>query len=258
MDSKLPPSEISNESIIDEITQNLDKSCLAEDDVLQGKENCNPDNPEVSDGENVKDDLKNLNDPWFIDEEQLKERDSKLSDDEINDLKQESEQVKSKGNFLFQTGKLEEAAQTYTEGLRLCPLKFTKVRAILYANRAAALGSKKETKTIAIDDCSDAIKLDENYVKAYSRRARYYEESDKLDDALSDFKKILTIDPEHTESLSAVKRLEPIVTEKLKTEMLDKLKSLGDLCLKPFGLSTNNFNLQKDESTGGYTVKFNQ
>lgn len=46
--------------------------------------------------------------------------------------------------------------------------------------------------------------------------------------------------------------------EKEMGEMWGKLKTLGDGILKPFGLSTNNFQMVKDEKTGGYSMNFNQ
>ncbi|KAI0910858.1 hypothetical protein F4823DRAFT_588454 [Ustulina deusta] len=46
--------------------------------------------------------------------------------------------------------------------------------------------------------------------------------------------------------------------EKEMSEMWGKLKDLGNGILKPFGLSTENFQMVKDEKTGGYSMNFNQ
>lgn len=46
--------------------------------------------------------------------------------------------------------------------------------------------------------------------------------------------------------------------EKEMGDMMGKLKELGNGILKPFGLSTDNFQMVKDEKTGGYSMNFNQ
>jgi tetratricopeptide (TPR) repeat protein len=60
---------------------------------------------------------------------------------------------------------------------------------------------------------------------------------------------------------AGLRDLPPKITaakEKEMTEMMGKLKELGNGILKPFGLSTDNFKMVKDEKTGGYSMNFEQ
>ena len=63
------------------------------------------------------------------------------------------------------------------------------------------------------------------------------------------------------QAVESVQKLTPRLEEAKQTEMaemMDKLKGLGNSILKPFGLSTENFQFVKDETTGGYSMNFNQ
>ena len=44
--------------------------------------------------------------------------------------------------------------------------------------------------------------------------------------------------------------------EKLKQEMLGKLKDVGNKILGKFGMSLDNFKMVPDPATGGYSIKF--
>ena len=81
-----------------------------------------------------------------------------------------------------------------------------------------------------------------------------------LDEALTDYQTVLKLDPRNVTANKAVRELPAKIeerNEKMKAEMMDNLKKLGNMVLKPFGLSTENFKLEKNES-GSYNIQFNQ
>ncbi|XP_008545805.1 tetratricopeptide repeat protein 1 [Microplitis demolitor] len=256
----------SNEAIIDELTKDLETSCIRAEENDKSNQGAGLDNTESNlgskDHDSDSEDKCGAKPPEkdFVDEERLKDREIDLTDEEKENLKAEAEALKNEGNNLFKSSNYNDAMVKYTQALQTCPLAYPEDRAILYANRAAAK-AKDDDKESAIKDCSKAIELNPSYLKAYLRRAQLYEQTDNLDQSLADYKKIIELDPGNSEAQHAVRRLPPLIeekNEKLKEEMLGKLKDLGNMILKPFGLSTNNFQLDKDPSTGGYSVKFNQ
>jgi hypothetical protein len=119
-------------------------------------------------------------------------------------------------------------------------------------------------------------------VKPLLRRAEIYEETDKLDEALNDYKKLFDLDlvnygykkkcyvkmrikifqknnQKLKKNFQTLKELEEKIkarNEKMKEEMMGKLKDLGNMFLKPFGLSTQNFQFVQDPNSGSYSVNF--
>ncbi|XP_029704477.1 tetratricopeptide repeat protein 1 isoform X1 [Takifugu rubripes] len=195
-----------------------------------------------------------------FDDDYLREVEKELTEEEKESRRQQSLTLKEKGNSHFKDGKWLEAEQSYKEALVLCPVCFSKERAVLFSNRAAAR-LHLDLKDQAIADCSRAIELNPDYVRALLRRAELYEQTEKLDEALEDYKKVLDHDPNQASAREACMRLPQQINErneKLKEEMLSKLKDLGNLVLRPFGLSTNNFQVKQDAGTGSYSINFVQ
>uniref|UniRef100_A0A1Q3F440 Putative tetratricopeptide repeat protein 1 n=1 Tax=Culex tarsalis TaxID=7177 RepID=A0A1Q3F440_CULTA len=201
----------------------------------------------------------------YIDDESQRDFEKSLSEEEKLANKAKAEELKAQGNDLFKQGEYQKSADMYTAALRICPVDFNAERSILYANRAAAK-TKLNFKPSAIDDCTKAIEHNPKYLKALlsiiestSRRATLYEEADKLDESLEDFKQILELDPDNAEARAAQARLPPKIqerNERMKEEMMGKLKDLGNMILRPFGLSTQNFEMKQDPSTGSYSINF--
>ncbi|KAG5853428.1 hypothetical protein ANANG_G00073310 [Anguilla anguilla] len=138
--------------------------------------------------------------PVEFDEEYLRELEKDLSEEEKESRRQESLLLKETGNGQFKKGEHTEAEASYTAALGVCPVCYSKERSILFSNRAAAR-VHLDQKEKAIADCtkdtrlSPSDRLNPDYVRAILRRAELYEKTDKLDEALEDYKSILEKDP---------------------------------------------------------------
>ncbi|KAJ3545064.1 hypothetical protein NMY22_g2572 [Coprinellus aureogranulatus] len=141
--------------------------------------------------------------------------------------------------------------------------QIAELRSVLYANIGAChvqLGEHKE----AVVACTQALKDDPTYIKALQRRAASNEILDtwsSLTAAQEDYKALLALlqpASQKHDIESKLQKLKPRLEAAQKretSEMLDKLKGLGNSLLGNFGLSTDNFKFEPN-GQGGYSMNF--
>nr|XP_011471074.1 PREDICTED: retrovirus-related Pol polyprotein from transposon gypsy [Fragaria vesca subsp. vesca] len=150
--------------------------------------------------------------------------------------------VKLEGNVLFGNGHYEEALLQYELALQLAPPDMpssVELRSICHSNRAICF-SKLGKYEDAVKECTKALELNHTYLKALIRRAEAHEKLEQFEEAIADLKKILELDPSNVQARKAIRRLEPLAEakrEKMKEEMIGKLKDMGNSLLGRFGMS---------------------
>ncbi|KAF5337138.1 hypothetical protein D9611_003355 [Ephemerocybe angulata] len=160
----------------------------------------------------------------------------------------------------------EEDVDKEEEGIAMGEVEGKEVaqlRSVLHANIGAChvkLGEHKQ----AVEACTKALKDDPTYIKALQRRAASNDILDtwsSLTAVQDDYNVLLSlIQPtsQKAEIESKLRKLKPRLEAAQKretSEMLDKLKGLGDSLLGNFGLSTNNFKFEPN-GQGGYSMNF--
>ena len=80
---------------------------------------------------------------------------------------------KEEADTAYKSRNFEGARDCYSEALELCPADATAYKAKLYFNRGSANAALRNHEEV-VKDCSSAIELDDEYVKAYMRRAASY------------------------------------------------------------------------------------
>ncbi|GMP63739.1 hypothetical protein CsSME_00025312 [Camellia sinensis var. sinensis] len=86
---------------------------------------------------------------------------------------------KELGNEFFKQKKFKEAIDCYSRSIALSPT------AVAYANRGMAYLKIRRFQE-AEDDCTEALNLDDRYIKAYSRRSTARKELGKLKESMED------------------------------------------------------------------------
>lgn len=172
----------------------------------------------------------------------------------------EANGAKLEGNILFKDGQYEDALSKYDIALQAVSSipESVELRSACHANRAACYSKMKKFED-TIKECTKALELNPSYIKVLLRRAEAHEMLEHFEEAIADMTKVLEVDPSHDQARRQIVRLKPLADEKrekMKEEMIGKLKEMGNSILGRFGMSVDNFKAVKDPNTGSYSISF--
>ncbi|XP_021397486.1 protein unc-45 homolog A isoform X1 [Lonchura striata] len=124
-----------------------------------------------------------------------------------------AEQLRARGNALFQAGDHGAALAAYTEALSLSDT--ASERAVLHRNRAACY-LKLEDYTKAEADATKAIEADGRDVKALFRRSQALQHLGRLDQAIRDLQRCVSLEPRNKAFQEALRTLGSSMHDKMK------------------------------------------
>ncbi|NXX18034.1 TOM34 protein, partial [Podargus strigoides] len=99
--------------------------------------------------------------------------------------------LKEEGNELVKKGNHKKAVEKYSESLKL------NQECATYTNRALCYLTLKQYKE-AVQDCTEALRLDPKNVKALYRRAQAFKELKDYKSSIADIKSLLKMEPKNT------------------------------------------------------------
>lgn len=117
---------------------------------------------------------------------------------------EKANEFKTRGNDCVKVGQFQKAIHYYTEAIRL-----NKFDAIYFSNRAHCY-LKLNRYLECVEDCTIAIGMDANCVKAYYRRMQAYEKLDgvwNFASALADCETVLRFEPKNDEAKKCMARI---------------------------------------------------
>lgn len=128
---------------------------------------------------------------------------------------------KEQGNECFKTGKYRDALTIYSEALSIDPLH-KEINSKLYYNRAL-VNTKLGNLNDAVRDCTEALKINDKYVKALLKRARCYYDMENFEESIKDYETALKLD----KSMETKSALKDAKLQLKKSKRKDYYKILG-------------------------------
>ncbi|NXW89008.1 TOM34 protein, partial [Alopecoenas beccarii] len=113
---------------------------------------------------------------------------------------EKAQTLKAEGNELVKKGNHKKAVEKYTESLKL------NQECATYTNRALCYLTLKQYKE-AVQDCTEALRLDPKNVKALYRRAQALKELKDYKSSIADIKSLLKTEPKNTAALRLLQEL---------------------------------------------------
>ncbi|NWW53825.1 TOM34 protein, partial [Pedionomus torquatus] len=120
--------------------------------------------------------------------------------DQISAGTERAQTLKEEGNELVKKGNHKGAVEKYSESLQL------KQECATYTNRALCYLTLKQYKE-AVQDCTEALRLDPKNVKALYRRAQALKELKDYKSSIADIKSLLKTEPKNTAALRLLQEL---------------------------------------------------
>jgi tetratricopeptide (TPR) repeat protein len=156
-------------------------------------------------------------------------------------------ELKEKANSLFRNGDLEAAVELYLQAAETAEQE---LKAICFGNISLCFFNLEEFEK-SLEFCEKALEVNVDYAKVRERKVRVLMLMGRVKDAKEEIEK----GPVPEDLKKQVEDAAAKEFEKEKTEMLGKLKDLGNTVLGKFGLSLDNFKVQQNDG-GGYSINF--
>ncbi|XP_064993378.1 uncharacterized protein LOC135629631 isoform X4 [Musa acuminata AAA Group] len=168
----------------------------------------------------------------------LKDWDDLLKDKDEK-LKGHARQNKKPGNEYFKQKRFLEAIECYSRSIALSPTS------VAFANRAMAYLKLRRFEE-AENDCTEALNLDDRYVKAYSRRATARKELGKLKASLEDADFAVRLDPNTQELRKQYSEIKALYEKEVANRKSGALKEASKESQRADGLQVESKIIQDD------------